>query len=312
MFPYVTAGPIVRASEIVPGLQTERPSVDGIASGVVLFLIGLTKKIVVAETFGRIVEVTFAAARPRGLVDAWVAALSFAFEIYADFSGYSDMAIGVAMMLGLRLPQNFDAPFRAVSVVDFWKRWHISLSRFITTYLYTPMIRMHRRPTFRAAMVATVASMVIAGLWHGAAWTYVAFGLIHGLGLVATHLWRRTKIKLPRPIAWAAMFLFILVTFTLFRSTSLAHAWQMYECMLGLRGWRSPDPLGAMSRLELAFALPVMIVGAGAALLGRTSSEIVAGFRPSWRWAFACATALVVCLHYMNASATKGFIYRGF
>jgi D-alanyl-lipoteichoic acid acyltransferase DltB (MBOAT superfamily) len=310
-FPYVTAGPIVRARDIIPQFEAAA-SLDGLAAGVVLFLLGLTKKVVVADTFGQLVDVSFSAPHPLGFVDGWVAALSFTLQIYCDFSGYSDMALAVGMMLGLRLPLNFNAPLRAVSVTDFWKRWHISLSSFITTYLYSPMARAWRPFNLKKAIVVTLVSMTIAGLWHGAAWTYVIFGLLHGLGLVINQLWKKTKIKVPRPAAWAMTFVFVVGAFVMFRAGTVGQARALYASMLGAHGLRGPDPLGGLSRLEWVFVLPIMLLGAGAALVGRTSNQIVADLKPSGRLVLGCAGAFLLCLHFMNASVTKGFIYRGF
>ncbi len=311
-FPTITAGPITRGSELIPQLESAAPTADGAAAGVVLFVFGLTKKVVVADTFGRLVDFQFSSAQRLGLVDGWATAFSYAMQLYYDFSGYSDMAIAVGLMLGLRLPVNFNAPFRALSVVDFWKRWHISLSTFITTYLYTPLARRFRPLTFPKAMAVTVVSMAIAGLWHGPAWTYIVFGVVHGAGMVASHVWRRRKLPMPRAAGWALTLVFVVAAFVVFRAADLAEARAMFAAMLGLHGLRGPSPSLAFPRFEWFHAIPIMAIGALAALVGPTSSDLVARFKPSKRWVVGCSVAILVCVLFMNTSATKGFIYRGF
>ncbi len=281
-----------------------------LAAGVVLFILGLTKKVVLADTIGKVVDLGFSSPLPLGVVDGWALAISYTLQIYLDLSGYADMAVGVGGMLGLRLPLNFDAPLRAVSVVDFWRRWHISLSNFITTYLYTPMARLFPRLTLTRALAVTLASMTIAGLWHGAAWTYVVFGVVHGLGLVTNQLWKKkVKIKLPRALAWALTSLFVVLSFVVFRAATLAEAKHVLAGMLGAHGMVG---IPTFSRIEWLRALPALMMGAAVALIGKTSNELVADFKPSWRWVVVAVASAVVCLHFMNASSTKGFIYGGF
>ena len=195
-------------------------SADDAARGLELFVLGLFKKAVLAQSCAHLADSGWALARPS-LLEAWLTAAAFTFELYFDFSGYSDMALGMARFFGVELPKNFDSPYRSTSIIMFWRRWHISLSAFITTYIYTPLLRLRRRPTFEWAMAMTVVSMTIAGLWHGAAWTFVVFGLLHGLALVINNAWRKTKRRFPAAFGWLLTFLFVVLTLVLFRAANM-------------------------------------------------------------------------------------------
>lgn len=312
-FPTISAGPIVRAGALLPQFESsERPRDEQLATGLMMFAIGLCKKVVVADTFGRLSDAGFTAATPLGLIEGWLAAAYYTFQLYFDFSGYSDMALGIGLLLGLSLPVNFNSPLKAVSVIDFWKRWHITLSGFITTYLYTPIARSIRPLTFKKAMAVTVLSMAIAGLWHGAAWTFLAFGLLQGAGIVVNHLWSKTKRKLPKRVAWAFTLVFVLVSFVIFRADGWERVGSILSSMLGMQGVHDRGVFTGISRLDRAVASVIMMAAAAVALFGPNSNELASRFKPSWRWVAVCAAALVLSVVYLNTSATKGFIYRDF
>ncbi len=179
-FPYVTSGPISRSMEVVPQFRTftaETPRMELACRGFFLFVLGLAKKVVLADSFARVADAGFRPFSEYSTLESWIFCLSYAFEIYFDFSGYSDMAIGSAWMLGIQLPLNFNAPFRSKSMSEYWQRWHMSLSAFITHYLYTPILRaMGGRATIQKSCVAVIVAMSIAGLWHGPSLTYVFWG----------------------------------------------------------------------------------------------------------------------------------------
>ena len=197
MFPYVAAGPLVRSSSIVP--QFRRTNVGPVnwelgCRGFFLFTLGLAKKVILADAFGHIADIGFnAPAAEYSTLEAWIFAVFYAFQIYYDFSGYSDMAVGSAWMLGIDIPQNFNRPYVSKSMSEFWTRWHISLSNFITNYLYTPILRGLGKATLSTSVFAVIAAMFIAGLWHGAAWTYIISGTLHGIALGVNQIWKRKK-----------------------------------------------------------------------------------------------------------------------
>ncbi|MDD5462113.1 MAG: hypothetical protein PHG00_10870 [Methylococcales bacterium] len=308
-FPYIAAGPITRGGIFLPQLNSiEHSSEKQLATGLMIFIIGLFKKVVLADqSFGRFADEGFSAAAQLGLAEGWLTGVSYTFQLYFDFSGYSDMAIGVGLMLGLNLPENFNSPFKALSIIDFWKRWHITLSNFITTYLYTPMARSVRPLTFGKAMLVTIVAMTIAGIWHGAAWTFLIFGLLHGLAIVINHYWRKTKMKLPGQLAWSLTFFFLIVAFVVFRADGWTQAYAVLSSMLGVNGieYHGVFEQGGVRYL-------IFLVGAAVAFVAPNSNELARNFNPSWRWCvFSCASLLLSML-MASTGGTSGAIYRGF
>lgn len=240
-FPQLIAGPIVHHSEMMPQFHRRRldPVSVNLAIGLTIFVIGLSKKMLLADTFALIATPTFdAAADGRGIDfwQAWIATLAYTLQIYFDFSGYSDMAIGIGRMFGIQLPINFASPYKATSLIDFWRRWHITLSRFLRDYLYIPLggNRKGRGRTYTNIAV----TMLLGGLWHGASWTFILWGAIHGAGLLVNHIWGRFKIRIPlaKPVGWLLTFALIVVAWVLFRADSLAAAGRMYSSMFGANG----------------------------------------------------------------------------
>jgi D-alanyl-lipoteichoic acid acyltransferase DltB (MBOAT superfamily) len=244
-FPHLLAGPIVHHRELIP--QFFREQDDALrqqqwAVGITAISFGLFKKVIFADAMAYYADQVFGAAtegNPLTILDAWTGALSFNLQVYFDFSGYCDIAYGAALLFGIVLPQNFLSPFKSANIIDYWKRWHITLSRFITSYVYTPLIR--NTPggvLFSKAMFITVISMGISGLWHGAGWTFVCWGLLHGIMLVMNHSWR--KLPLTKTLSHFAMYrlscillTYVMVTLAmvLFRSHSVPTALSLYQSL---------------------------------------------------------------------------------
>ncbi|MBN8925518.1 MAG: acyltransferase [Rhodospirillales bacterium 69-11] len=263
-FPHLIAGPIVRPKEIIPQLTSPglaRPDGDALSAGLMLFLLGLAKKLVLADTFGGFADRGFdAAAAGEALTffEAWYAALAYALQIYFDFSGYSDMAIGLARMLNVRFPLNFDSPYQATSITDFWRRWHMTLSRFLRGYLYIPLGG--NRAGERRRLVNLMLTMLLGGLWHGAAWTFVLWGGLHGAFLVIHAAWRRRGWCLPRLPAQALTLLAVTLAWVPFRADGMAATWAMLRGMAGANGIALPQMLvRAMPPLGwIATGVPVL------------------------------------------------------
>ena len=250
-FPQLVAGPIVRASEFLPQLKLRHDPrrVDSSRAFFLIFL-GLFKKVVIANFLGtEIVDAVFGSPDQASSFEVLIGIYAYAVQIYADFSGYTDMAIGLALLLGFRFPQNFDAPYTAVSLQDFWRRWHMTLSRWLRDYLYIPLggNRGSRLATYRNLMI----TMVLGGLWHGAAWTFVVWGAIHGAGLSFEH-WRRERREArgeaePDDTVWRRVGLRILTfnvvcfAWVFFRATSFQNAWDVLTRLLW--HWTDPSPL---------------------------------------------------------------------
>lgn len=303
LFPQILAGPLVRYYEIMPQFALS-PLREGwerrLAQGICLFLIGLGKKLLFADALASHADPIFAAAGHRALSmgEAWTGTLSFPLQIYFDFSGYSDMAIGLALMLGFSLPLNFDAPYRAVSLREFWRRWHMTLSRFLRDYLYIPLGG--NRHGLARQLAALLATMALGGLWHGAGWTFVLWGTLHGIGLAAGALWRRRFPPIPKPVGWALLTVFLLFTWILFRAPTLAAAWHLVAALM-----TGPAP-------SLPADLRTVAVAAAFALLGPTSQEIADRLRPSDWLAPAAALATLVLLFMLNNGPAYQFIYFRF
>lgn len=242
-FPQLIAGPIVHHSEMMPQFATLRSKIvnyQHIATGLFIFSIGLFKKVVIADSLSVVVIDGFDLSDKLSFIEAWFTSLAYTFQIYFDFSGYTDMAIGAALMMNIKLPINFNSPYKATGIIEFWSRWHITLTRFITTYLYTPILRSFRDINFSKAMFATFTSMLISGIWHGASWMFVFWGMLHGTGLVVNHYWKKTKIKMHKIVAWFITFNFLNITFIFFRATSWEDAMKVLNGMLGFNGIRLP------------------------------------------------------------------------
>jgi D-alanyl-lipoteichoic acid acyltransferase DltB (MBOAT superfamily) len=241
LFPHLIAGPIVRHNELVPQFDLD-PRREGlwarISLGLFLFTLGfaLQKGLVPigAEAIESAVKLTGCA--PRCSISAWTATLAFTFQLFCDFSGYTEMAIGIALLFGLLLPENFRRPYLSTSLREFWRRWHISLSNFIRDYLYIPLGGSRAGPV--RYVVATMVAMGICGLWHGAGWTYVVWGLWHGFGLLVCHAWQSRKRPMPAPVGWAVTMLFVMVGWVLFRAADFHTAASVLYSLVGGGGFK--------------------------------------------------------------------------
>jgi len=246
-FPHLIAGPILHHSEMMPQFaqrQNYRPSWENMADGLVLFTIGLCKKTLWADSFAPYAHAVFEGVQRGALpttYEAWAGALAYSMQIYFDFSGYTDMALGIALMFNIRLPQNFSSPYKAASMIEFWRCWHMTLSRFLRDYLYIPLGG-NRRGKFRR-YVNLMTTMLLGGLWHGAGWTYVLWGALHGVYLSINHLWRewfpeRLRSWVPGWLGTLSgrtlTFISVVVAWVVFYSMDLAHAVVMLKAMFGI------------------------------------------------------------------------------
>ncbi len=236
-FPQLIAGPIVHHKEMMPQFANIRNKVKNyknIALGLFIFSIGLFKKVVIADTFAVWATAGFDTATTLNLFEAWATSLSFTFQIYFDFSGYTDMAIGAALLFNIRLPQNFNSPYKATSIINFWQRWHMTLTNFISAYLYTPMLYTFNKITFFKAMIVTFIAFVIVGLWHGASWMFVLFGALHGIATIINHSWRKTKRKMNKLLAWFITFNFVNIASVFFRAQEWDDAVKVLKGMFNI------------------------------------------------------------------------------
>ena len=307
-FPQLIAGPIVRHNELIFQFDLS-PLREGlyerISRGVFLLAIGLVKKVFVADELARIVDPLFVAAADGKVVtgaEAWSAAAGFSLQIYFDFSAYSDMAIGLALILGFTLPVNFNAPYRATTIREFWRRWHMTLSRFLRDYLYIPLGG-NRSGRVREGL-ALATTMLLGGLWHGAGWTFVIWGGLHGLALATNHMWTRWGRPLPVSAGWALTFLFVMLAFVVFRAENLGAAQAIITSLTLANG------VGTAPETKVI----VLVSGALlATLIFPTSQKLALELlSPHPLFAIVTSAALVIVLLFVGSDQNAEFIYFQF
>lgn len=231
-FPQLIAGPIVAHHEIIPQFAKIRNYIKNykhIFFGVLLFLMGLFKKVVIADYFAVFATMGFDKMQELTMLQGWFTSLSYTMQIYFDFSGYCDMAIGLASMFNIKLPINFDSPYKALNIQDFWRRWHITLSRFLRDYLYIPLGG--NRKGYSRALANVFMVFLIGGLWHGAAWTFVIWGALHGLANIIWRLWKKMNIQMKKWLAWFITFNFVNIAWIFFRATNFNDAKKVLNAM---------------------------------------------------------------------------------
>jgi alginate O-acetyltransferase complex protein AlgI len=311
-FPRMISGPIIRASDFIPQLSREIALTrSNIVEGATLFATGLTKKLVIADRVGAVADVTFANPAAYTAFSLWQGAVAYGIQIFCDFSGYSDMAIGIAKVLGFDLPENFNMPYISTSLTEFWRRWHISLSTWLRDYLYVPLggNRDGAWRTYRNLFL----TMLLGGLWHGAAWTFVAWGAAHGLGLAIERLtkdaraslWKAAPSWLPVGLGWLWTQLFVLLCWVLFRAQSFDQAAVYVARMFSVSTVGIDWAFGPLW-VVLPLVLAAHIVGVlwGARPLGVLR---VPSFRARLLWSLWALGIL-----YLGTSRASGFIYFQF
>jgi alginate O-acetyltransferase complex protein AlgI len=304
LFSQLVAGPIVRFRQIEEDLEglgsADRTRWLGV--GISFFVYGLAEKVLVADTLAAFVDPTLARYGQLSTLGVWLAMLGYAFQLYFDFCGYSDMAVGLGYMFGIRIPLNFNSPYKALDPSDFWRRWHISLSTCLRDYLYIPLggNRHGERMMYRNLML----TMLIGGLWHGANWTFVVWGAYHGLLLVAYRLRAMAWDRLSPVLRQMLMFLLVLVGWVFFRSTDFAMALHLLEAMF--------TPMaGSAGASPGVFAVATLIAGWWA-MRGPNAQEVLADFQWKPRYGLYEAAALGACVAVMAAGRNSPFLYFQF
>jgi D-alanyl-lipoteichoic acid acyltransferase DltB (MBOAT superfamily) len=302
-FPHLLAGPILHHREMMPQFedaQNHRINYANLARGLLQFSLGLAKKVLLADSLAEIADAGFQEPDRWAMADAWLIALAYTLQLYFDFSGYTDMAIGMSRMLNIRLPINFDTPYRATSIQDFWRRWHITLSRFLREYVYVPLGG--NRAGLPASSRNLVVTFLLGGLWHGAGWTFIIWGALHGCAMVVQRWWRELGIPLPAWLAWLLTFLFVNVAWVFFRAASLRDAIALLQGMGGWHGVGAPG-MSARDIVLLAAALALALLGPNSNVIAATQQLRV---RNS---AFAAA---LLAASFLALSQTSPFIYFNF
>lgn len=304
LFPQLVAGPIIRYHELAAQLRARTHTWEEAARGIALFLIGLTKKICLANPCGKVADTAFGAAELHTL-DAWIGVVAYAFQIYFDFSGYSDMAVGLGLMLGFTFPENFHSPYKATSITDFWRRWHISLSTWLRDYLYIPLGGNRIGPA--RTYVNLIVVMLLGGLWHGANWTFVLWGAYHGALLAIERALGIGDAQRGRAVRQTATFLLVVIGWVFFRASDASEAVRVLAGMAGMNG------AGTLSdAMQAAGAL---------ALIGLIATALLAFGAPNtWqlRWRFsplqiaALLLLLAVSIAVIMVNTSSPFLYFQF
>jgi len=314
-FPHLVAGPILNHKSILPQVESSRfgtPDSRSVYAAMIFFSIGLFKKVIIADSLSPQVQLLFHNAAGLNFVEAWAGALLYTFQLYYDFSGYSEMAVGLALLINVEIPINFNSPYKSTSIIEFWRRWHISLSSFLRDYLYIPLGGNRRGPVRRYANL--LMTMVLGGLWHGAGWTFLAWGTLHGAGLALNHLWRSTGLRLPIVAAWPLTFVFVVVAWVFFRSPDIGTALTMLTAMSGLHG----VPAMASLTSGAAFASQWLTLSSlawigGLAIWGAiapNTQEVAFSEQPHPAFAMACA--LLFSASVMGLDQASEFLYFQF
>jgi D-alanyl-lipoteichoic acid acyltransferase DltB (MBOAT superfamily) len=326
-FPHLLAGPIIHHKEMMPQFDRRKNKVvdsGNLARGICLFFVGLFKKVVIADTFAVWANAGFGSTGDLTMIEAWTASLSYTLELYYDFSGYTDMALGSSLMFNIILPVNFDSPYRSLNIQEFWRRWHMTLGRFMRDYVYIPMggNRVGEPQTLLNIMI----TFFIVGLWHGAGWTFVAWGLMHGAALVVHRLWGKLNISMPKWLAWLITFNFVNICWIFFRAPSFSDIVKVLKGMAGLSGAEIPESFafrvatlgGSWQTLDTLFER----IGKGEIILGmfavflplsflfRNSNKIIESLEPDVPQLIVFSLVAVISILYLGSYSE--FLYFRF
>lgn len=312
-FPQLIAGPILRQREIMPQFdQAPDTRIDyrNLTLGLTIFSLGLVKQVVIADTFGLWADAGFSPGASCSFIEAWISSLSYTFQIYFDFSGYTDMAIGSAYFFNIRLPFNFDSPYKALNIQDFWRRWHITLSRFLRDYIYIPLGGNQKG---EAGIYGNLLiTFLIAGLWHGAGWTFVLWGALHGFACVIYRMWNKWGVKLPKLLAGFITFNFINIAWVFFRAESIRDASNMLKAMFGLTVLSGGSLFEHISGKQQYFSWLILAVSLVTIFFMKNTNSIPERFQPTgWRLAYQVAVILLG-LFFLNSTMPREFIYFDF
>ncbi len=315
-FPQLISGPIARQEETLEQLRLRRdlkPAGQALAVGLYQFVIGLGKKVLIADTLAQWANLGFGA-ETLIMPEAWITSVAYTLQIYFDFSGYSDMAIGTARMFGIELPVNFDSPYKAVNIQEFWRRWHMTLSRLLRDVIYIPLGG-SRKGLVRAS-VNTLITFLLCGLWHGAGWTFIIWGGLHGLALIVWRLFRKAGGRLPGAVGWVLTMLFVNAAWVFFRAPDTATALRILRAMADIHTLVLPvewTVLPAMLSPAVAFGLPalglILLMGC-LTLLFPNSGRMAKSFVP--RTEIAVFIAVIAVISILRLYHVNEFIYFNF
>jgi len=320
MFPQLVAGPIVRFNEIRKQIDERSETLNRFAEGVKLFIMGLSQKVLLADTLAVQADLAFGAVPGElGVAAAWFGLFCFSLQIFYDFAGYSNMAIGLGRLFGFELPKNFSHPYSASSFQEFWRRWHITLSRWFRDYLYIPLggSRGGEVKTYRNLLIV----FVLCGLWHGAAWTFLLWGLWHGAFLIAERLCPKLPFSsfIKKPLGMLYVFLFVSLGWVLFRADSLAHAFGYWEALAGLNDSDNTQALPVNRSISIAFVMGLFLAWDGSEAMWEAAKKKLSSgpeiaqalLAPAIIWGMPVAL-YALCFIFMASETHKPFLYFRF
>ena len=307
-FPQLVAGPIVHHKEVmeqfVENKKITKVDYFNLSKGLFIFLLGLSKKLIIADTFSLIVNQGYSNVNLLSTWEAWITSVFYSIQLYFDFSGYSDMAIGLGLMFNIKLPVNFNSPYKAESIKEFWRRWHITLSRFLRDYLYIPFggNRYGEFVTYRNLLI----TFIIGGIWHGAGWTFIFWGFLHGIALIINQLINKVNLSLHKYINVFLTFFFVNITWVFFSSTSWDQAISILERMfINYQGSLEFKLIG--SYLDA----PIFIIGI-MLLFWKNALEFASSFKISSKYLILIILLLFINIIFMNSAISKEFLYFDF
>lgn len=317
-FPQLIAGPIVHHQELMPQFHSLKKrffNFHNIALGFFIFSVGLFKKVMIADSLAKWANKGFLNFDSLTTIDSWITSLSYTFQLYFDFSGYSDMAIGIALLFNITLPINFNSPYKARNIQDFWRRWHITLSRFLTQYIYIPLggSRKGNARTYVNIMII----FLVSGFWHGAGWTFIIWGALHGIASVICRFWGKLPVTLPKLLSWFITFQFINATWVFFRAPDVATAMSILKTMFNIPAWfHQPvqafkEKMVLFGNIDIAWDTIWLVVGCFLlVVVTKNSHQLKDKFKPHFLTVlFVCALLLYSLVNITNISE---FLYFNF
>ena len=323
-FPYLLSGPIIHHKEMMSqfeDLKNKTLNYSNLNAGMFLFFLGLFKKAVIADYISVYANAGFDTTATLSFFEAWITSLSYTLQLYFDFSGYTDMALGSALMFNIKLPINFNTPYKSLNIQEFWRRWHITLSRFMRDYIYVPLGG--NQVVEPKILFNLFITFLIGGLWHGAGWTFILWGFLHGSALIIHRLWKKLNLSMPKALAWFITFNFVNIAWVFFRAKSWENALNVLKGMFGLNGLTLPETIiqklkfletigigASIPMMSFTLAIPTIFMAIIFAILFMNSNEMQAKFEPTRR--FMIMTGLVFIISVLHMSKYSEFVYFRF
>ena len=325
-FPQLIAGPIVHHKQMMPqftNFKNKDMNYRNIGLGLYIFSIGLFKKVVIADTFSIWSTAGFDASTNLNMLEAWVTSLSYTFQLYFDFSGYTDMAVGAALFFNIVLPINFNSPYKAINIQDFWRRWHITLSRFLRDYIYIPLGGNQKGES--RVYYNIMITFLLGGLWHGAGWTFIFWGFLHGISLLAHRIWGKIGFKISKSLSWFITFNFVNITWVFFRAKEWEDAMKVLTGMFGFNGIKLPNFLEKVSYISKSFNVEFadlsnikgndltyvwLILGFIIVLLFNNSYQKMTSFKMGYKT--ICFSTFLFILSILSLTKVSEFLYFNF